>query len=405
MRSALFLFFPLVIFIVLDILAFQTFKALDLGKIFGRVYWAIHGLGYAYILFAIFQFDPNASPEVLRRGMQGFMIYAIALYVPKLFPISAGLLEDLFRGGTWVTGHGWASRRKFVATLGWGLAAIPFLGILHGVFRGRFKYRVLTNRVTIPGLPKAFHGFRIVQISDIHSGSFSDPDEVRRGVDMVVAQRGDAVVFTGDLVNNVAEEMTPWIDLFKEIQAPHGVYSILGNHDYGDYWQWPSEQAKVDNLAALCGQHAALGWDLLRNEHRLIQKDGEQLELLGIENWGKPPFPQYGDLNKALAGLPPETPKILLSHDPSHYDAQVVHHPANIALTLSGHTHGMQFGIEIPGWFKWSPVKFKYAKWAGSYPESNQSRALYVNRGFGYLAFPGRVGIWPEVTVHELHPA
>jgi len=372
MRSSLFLFFPLVIFIVLDILAFQTFKALDLGKIFGRIYWLVHGLGYAYILLAFFQFDPQANPAELRQGMQGFMIYAIALYVPKLFPISVGLLEDVFRSGKFVVGQGWSSRRQFVATLGWGLAAIPFLGILHGVFRGRFKYRVLTNRVVIPGLPKAFHGFRIVQISDIHSGSFSDPDEVRRGVDMVVAQQADAVVFTGDLVNNVAEEMNPWIDLFKQIQAPFGVFSILGNHDYGDYWRWPSAQSKKDNFQALCEQHASLGWDLLRNEHRLIQKDGETLELVGIENWGKPPFPQYGDLNKALAGLPLETPKILLSHDPSHYDVQVVNHPANIALTLSGHTHGMQFGIEIPGWFKWSPVKFKYAKWAMSCIPSNR---------------------------------
>ena len=404
MRSALFLFFPLVLFIVLDILAFQTFKALDLGKLFGRVYWIIHGLGYAYILLAIFQFDPQANPAALRQGMQGFMIYAIALYVPKLFPISIGLLEDVFRSGKFVVGQGWSSRRQFVATLGWGLAAIPFLGILHGVFRGRFKYRVLTNRVVIPGLPKAFHGFRIVQISDIHSGSFSDPDEVRRGVDMVVAQQADAVVFTGDLVNNVAEEMNPWIDLFKQIHAPFGVFSILGNHDYGDYWQWPSATAKVDNFNALCATHAKLGWTLLRNEHRLIEKDGEHLEIVGIENWGKPPFPQYGDLEQALDGLPLDSPKVLLSHDPSHYDAQVVQHPANIALTLSGHTHGMQFGIEIPGWLKWSPVKFKYPKWAGNYPEADQPRTLYVNRGFGYLAFPGRVGIWPEITVHELQP-
>ena len=404
MRSALFLFFPLVLFIVLDILAFQTFKALDLGKLFGRVYWIIHGLGYAYILLAIFQFDPQANPAELRQGMQGFMIYAIALYVPKLFPISVGLLEDVFRSGKFVVGQGWSSRRQFVATLGWGLAAIPFLGILHGVFRGRFKYRVLTNRVVIPGLPKAFHGFRIVQISDIHSGSFSDPDEVRRGVDMVVAQQADAVVFTGDLVNNVAEEMNPWIDLFKQIHAPFGVFSILGNHDYGDYWQWPSATAKVDNFNALCATHAKLGWTLLRNEHRLIEKDGEHLEIVGIENWGKPPFPQYGDLEQALDGLPLDSPKVLLSHDPSHYDAQVVQHPANIALTLSGHTHGMQFGIEIPGWLKWSPVKFKYPKWAGNYPEADQPRTLYVNRGFGYLAFPGRVGIWPEITVHELQP-
>ena len=405
MRSPLFLLFPLAIFVALDLLAFQTFKALDLGRIFHRLYWLIHGLGYAYILFAIFQFDPQASPAEIRRGMQGFMIYAIALYVPKIFPVAVGLLEDVARTGAWVAGKGWMSRRQFIATLGWGLAAIPFVGILHGVFRGRSKYRVLNNVVKIKGLPNAFHGFRLLQISDIHSGSFSDPDEVQLGIDMVMAQKVDAIAFTGDLVNNVAEEMTPWIAAFQKIQAPHGVFSILGNHDYGDYWQWPSATAKVDNFNALCATHAKLGWTLLRNEHRLIEKDGEHLEIVGIENWGKPPFPQYGDLEQALDGLPLASPKVLLSHDPSHYDAQVIQHPANIALTLSGHTHGMQFGIEIPGWLKWSPVKFKYPKWAGNYPEADQPRTLYVNRGFGYLAFPGRVGIWPEITIHELQPA
>jgi predicted MPP superfamily phosphohydrolase len=405
MRSPLLLLFPLAIFFVLDLLAFQTFKALDLGKLFGRVYWLIHGLGYAYIVYAIFQFNPQASPAELRKGMQGFMIYAIALYVPKIFPVAIGFLEDLFRSGAWATGNGWQSRRKFVATVGWSLAAIPFIGILHGVFRGRFKYRVLHNEVRIKGLPSAFHGFRILQISDIHSGSFSDPAEVQVGIDMVMAQSVDAIAFTGDLVNNVAEEMTPWISAFQKIKAPFGVFSILGNHDYGDYMQWNDAQEKADNFQALCATHEKLGWDLLRNEHRIIEKDGDRLEIVGIENWGKPPFPQHGDLSKALDGLSIETPKVLLSHDPSHYDAQVAQHPANIALTLSGHTHGMQFGIEIPGWLKWSPVKLKYHKWAGNYPEANQPRTLYVNRGFGYLAFPGRVGIWPEITVHELQPA
>jgi uncharacterized protein len=405
MRSSLFLLFPLVFFVILDVLAFQTFRALDLGKIFSRLYWLIHGLGYVYILYAIIAFNPEASPSELRQSLQGFMVYAIAFYVPKLFPVAIGLLEDVYRTGAYAFGEGWGSRRQFVATLGWGLAVIPFLGILHGVFRGRFKYRVLENTVRISGLPEAFRGFTLLQISDIHSGSFSDPSEVRVGVDMVKSQSADAIVFTGDLVNNVAEEMTPWLDMFKEIQAPFGVFSILGNHDYGDYVYWPSDAAKVANFDALCGQHKALGWDLMRNEHRILSKDGATLELLGIENWGKPPFPQYGDLEKALLGLQPESPKILLSHDPSHYDAQVANHTANIALTLSGHTHGMQFGIEIPGWLAWSPVKFKYPKWAGAYQENQRIRSLYVNRGFGYLAFPGRVGIWPEITRHILVPA
>jgi predicted MPP superfamily phosphohydrolase len=206
------------------------------------------------------------------------------------------------------------------------------------------------------------------------------------------------------LVNNTADEMKPWISAFQSIaqKTPDGVYSILGNHDYGDYWQWPSNEAKKANFEALKATHAELGWRLLLNESVALERDGQHLDLVGVENWGLPPFPQYGNLEQALSGLDPAHPKILLSHDPSHFDAVVKKHPANIGLTLSGHTHGMQFGIEIPGWIQWSPVKWKYPKWAGSYTDPASGKTLYVNRGFGYLAFPGRVGIWPEVTVFEL---
>jgi predicted MPP superfamily phosphohydrolase len=206
------------------------------------------------------------------------------------------------------------------------------------------------------------------------------------------------------LVNNTADEMEPWMNAFRVIaeKTPDGVYSILGNHDYGDYWQWPSEEAKRANLARLKATHAALGWRLLLNEALVLKRGTGQLDLVGVENWGLPPFPQYGNLERALEGLDPQQPKILLSHDPSHFDAVVKKHPANIGLTLSGHTHGMQFGIEIPGWIQWSPVKWKYPKWAGLYRDNASGKTLYVNRGFGYLAFPGRVGIWPEITVLEL---
>ena len=196
--------------------------------------------------------------------------------------------------------------------------------------------------------------------------------------------------------------MEPWINLFKEIEAPMGVYSILGNHDYGDYVKWPNIEKKKENLNRLCQIHDKLGWNLLRNQNATIKKNGNSLDIVGVENWGNPPFPKYGDLNLALEGLDLKTPKILLSHDPTHFDGEVIHHESNIPLTLSGHTHGMQFGIEIPGWIKWSPVKFKYPRWAGSYFDEKSKRNLYVNRGFGYLAFPGRVGIWPEITMHEL---
>jgi predicted MPP superfamily phosphohydrolase len=250
-------------------------------------------------------------------------------------------------------------------------------------------------------LPSAFDGFTITQLSDIHSGSFRDPEAVRRGVELVNAQRSDLFVFTGDLVNSLAAEFEPWISVFRQIEAPFGTYSILGNHDYGDYHQWDDEQDKQRNFEALKAHHATVGFRLLLDEHVTLEKDGEQIALLGVENWGLG-FGQRGDLQKALKGLPAESFKVLLSHDPTHWDHQVKADPNPIQLTLSGHTHGMQVGVEIPG-FRWSPVKYRYPKWAGLYEEAG--RYLYINRGFGYLGFHGRVGIWPEITVLELRRA
>jgi predicted MPP superfamily phosphohydrolase len=214
---------------------------------------------------------------------------------------------------------------------------------------------------------------------------------------MVSALGADCIVFTGDMVNNTASEAEPWIPVFQRLKAKSGIFSILGNHDYGDYWRFPSPEAKVANMDRLKEIHAEMGMDLLLNDSRFFERNGQRLYLAGVENWGLPPFPQYGDLNSALNQIPEDAFTVLLSHDPSHFDAEVKQHPNKIHLTLSGHTHGMQFGIEIPGWIKWSPVKFKYPKWAGLYPEQD-GRVLHVNRGFGFLAFPGRVGIWPEIT-------
>ena len=389
----------------MDFYVYRGLKTLEPALWLRRTFLLVHGLGYSYLIFAFFKYSPNASAEEMRRGIQTFMIWFVLLYVPKLPMIALWLAEDLLRGGFALFGsEGWPDRRKTLSWIAVGLGTIPFLGILDGWQFGRSRYRIKQHTALIPGLPEAFRGFRIVQISDIHSGSFTNPDEVQKGIDAVLEANGDAVVFTGDLINNKADEMDPWLARFAQIQAPFGVYSILGNHDYGDYIPWPSPEEKAANLERLVGQHAKLGWDLLRNERRLLRKDGAELELLGIENWGLPPFPQYGRLADTLALCPdPSTPKILMSHDPSHFDAEVLPNSANIALTLSGHTHGMQFGIEIPGWFKWSPVKWKYPRWNGAYPVGRKT--LYVNRGFGYLAFPGRVGMWPEITVHELQPA
>ena len=290
-------------------------------------------------------------------------------------------------------------RRKIISQIAVGLAAIPFASLLYGMYRGKYNYKVLNYVLEYDDLPEAFDGFKIAQISDIHSGSFDNPEKVQYGVDLINQQQADVVFFTGDLVNNRAEEVFPWIETFKKINSKFGVYSILGNHDYGDYTRWESEAAKKENMEALFDAQKQMGWDLLLNESRFIEKDGQRLALVGVENWGSG-FKQAGDLEKALENVAPQDFKILLSHDPSHWEAQVLPHPFDIHLTLSGHTHGMQFGIEIPGWIKWSPVKWRYKQWAGIYEQAKQR--LNVNRGFGYLAYPGRVGIWPEVTVITL---
>ncbi|NQW41492.1 MAG: metallophosphoesterase, partial [Cryomorphaceae bacterium] len=383
MRSNLAFLIVLALSFAMDFYVYRGLKTLEPTLWIRRAFFLVHGLGYSYLLFAFFKYSPNASAEEIRRGIQTFMVWFVLLYVPKLPMIALWSAEDLLRGGYALLGsNGWPERRKALSWIAVGLGTIPFLGILDGWQFGRSRYRTKQHTAFIPGLPEAFRGFRIVQISDIHSGSFTDPDEVQKGIDAVLEANGDAVVFTGDLVNNKADEIDPWLARFAKIQAPFGVYSILGNHDYGDYIPWPSPEEKAANLEQLVGQHAKLGWDLLRNERRLLRKDGAELELLGIENWGLPPFPQYGRLADTLALCPdPSTPKILMSHDPSHFDAEVLPNSANIALTLSGHTHGMQFGIEIPGWFKWSPVKWKYPRWNGAYPVGRKT--LYVNRGFG----------------------
>lgn len=290
-------------------------------------------------------------------------------------------------------------RRKIISQIAVGLAAIPFASLLYGMYRGKYNYKVLNYVLEYDDLPEAFDGFKIAQISDIHSGSFDNPEKVQYGVDLINQQQADIVFFTGDLVNNRAEEVFPWIETFKKINSKFGVYSILGNHDYGDYTRWESEAAKKENMEALFDAQKQMGWDLLLNESRFIEKEGQRLALVGVENWGSG-FKQAGDLEKALENVAPQDFKILLSHDPSHWEAQVLPHPFDIHLTLSGHTHGMQFGIEIPGWIKWSPVKWRYKQWAGIYEQAKQR--LNVNRGFGYLAYPGRVGIWPEVTVITL---
>jgi predicted MPP superfamily phosphohydrolase len=343
-------------------------------------------------------------------GMRPFHEWILSLFltffITKLFFIAVMFLGDI---GRFLTGlfklatqsHDkpvFPARRKFISEIAVLVAAIPFTSLFYAMLKGKYDYRLHKITLYFDDLPAAFDGFTITQLSDIHSGSFDDAAAMQKGIDMARAQKSDLFVFTGDLVNNAAAEIEPYLDRFGSIKAPYGQFSILGNHDYGDYIEWKSPEAKAANLETLKQHHQTLGYRLLLNENVTIEKEGQKISLIGVQNWGRG-FIQMGDLNKALRDVPKDAFKVLLSHDPTHWEDHVRYNPANIHLTLSGHTHGAQFGVEIPG-FKWSPVKYKYLDWAGL--ANHNERYLYVNRGFGFLAFSGRLGIWPEVTVIEL---
>jgi predicted MPP superfamily phosphohydrolase len=344
------------------------------------------------------------------RNVLGLIIFANLL--TKLFAALILFADDLGRLGRWVASlfskpavpvDGTTpaiTRSEFMVQAAVVAGSIPLVGITYGILSGAHDYRVRRVTVKLPNLPKAFDGLRIAQLSDIHSGSFFNKTAVQGGVNLLLREKPDVVFFTGDLVNNVASEVKDYIPIFQKVKAPLGVYSTLGNHDYGDYVAWRSLEAKRQNLENLKHAHGLLGWDLLMNQHRMLKEGGEQLAIIGIENWGgKGNFPKYGKLGQARQGTEAAPVKLLLSHDPSHWEAQVLPEFPDIDLMFAGHTHGMQFGVEVPG-FKWSPVQYMYKQWAGLYEEAG--RYLYVNRGYGYLGFPGRIGILPEITIVEL---
>ncbi len=367
-------------------------------------YWflCIASLG-SFLLFP-FVVNPYFRQYVFSIGV-GWVITQITL-------VLFFLVDDLRRGTFWTMGQVASTagakflnteqgipRSAFLNWLGLGVSSTLFFSLLYG-FGNKYKYQLVHKKVTIKNLPAAFKGFKIVHISDIHSGSLKEALAVQKGIDLIQKQNPDLILFTGDLVNDRATEMQEWTAIFGQLSAPKGVFSTLGNHDYGDYVQWPTLQAKEANLQALKEVHASMGWKLLMNEHVSIEHAGAQIKLVGIENWGaKARFPKYGQMDKAMLGVDPKEVIILMSHDPSHWEAQVIAEYPQVDLMLSGHTHGMQFGLENP-YFKWSPVQWVYKQWAGLYEQGNQK--LYVNRGFGFLGYPGRVGILPEITLLEL---
>lgn len=326
------------------------------------------------------------------------IFFVLVLFLGDTGRFFYGIIKNIAVTKGSITEPFFPARRKFIIEAALLIAAVPFAGFFYAMLKGKYDYKVHRHTLYFDDLPDAFDGFTITQLSDIHSGSFDNTKAMQRGIDLAKAQKSDLFVFTGDLINNAAWEIEPYLDNFSELKAPYGQFSILGNHDYGDYIQWDSKAEKVANLGKLKEHHKTLGYRLLLDENVVIEKGGQKLSLLGVQNWGRG-FIQMGDLDKALTGVDKNAFKILLSHDPTHWEEKVRYNPTTIHLTLSGHTHGAQFGVEV-GKFRWSPVKYRYLDWAGLANQDN--RYLYVNRGFGFLAFSGRLGIWPEITVLTL---
>lgn len=412
---------------ILEFYTFCALRTLTKNKFILIGFWVL----FAIVCF-VFLYQMNLVQKENRFSLNTGYAIALALtfFVPKLFIFGFLFLEDIFRVFQTLFNYfqqdttlkeSIPSRRKFISQLALGVAAIPFAGFVYGVLKGRYNFKVIKQQIVFDDLPEAFDGYTITQISDIHAGSFDNKERIEYAIDLINEQKSDAILFTGDLVNAVAEEMNPWIDTFKKLKAKDGKYSVLGNHDYG-YYAYTTNEEIAENHNKLAAIHKQIGFDLLLNESRSIEKNGEKINILGVENWGASRhFPKRGSLKQATKNTKNGEFNILLSHDPSHFDfkeievskndtykinnivdeTNIIDFEKKIHLTLSGHTHGMQFGIEIPFLnFKWSPVKYRYPKWAGLYKEAGQY--LYINRGFGFLAFPGRVGIWPEITVIEL---
>ena len=394
--------------LLIDVYVFQSVKSITSNTLFYWIYWVLDILIIVLILYFALSGKFANGPSKHTSWIMGIMM---VILVPKIVVLPFLFIDDLLRIIQFLVQHSirlfsnnnsvidFASRRKIISQLALGIAAVPFFSTIYGILKGKYDYRVHKVSLYFKDLPSAFDGFKLVQLSDIHAGSFDNRDAVQKGIRLTNAQQGDLFLFTGDLVNNKAEEMYPWIEDFKQLKGKYGSFSILGNHDYGDYIKWGNESEKSENLEKLKGVHKKLGYHLMLNETIYIEKEGAKIALIGVENWGKKGFVKHGDLDKAVESVDNKLFKILLSHDPSHWEAVTLNHDKFIHLTLSGHTHGMQFGIEIPG-FKWSPSQYIYKQWAGLYKHAE--KYIYVNRGFGFLGFPGRVGILPEITVIEL---
>tara|TARA_B100001248_G_scaffold104809_1_gene78125 strand:- start:1085 stop:2314 length:1230 start_codon:yes stop_codon:yes gene_type:complete len=391
------------IFFILIILGFNWYSSLAI-KTITKNPWFYYGYLTLNLLIII-----NFVAQIILKNFSSYFFYSLGLVlVISFFQISITLfllLEDFIRLPVWIynlfnKGSENAisfipQRRLFISQLSILLASIPASALLIGMIRGKYNYKVIKHQLSFERLPVDFHGFKIIHISDFHCGSFDNKKKFSYGIDLINQQNADIILFTGDMVNNIADEILPWKELISSLKAPYGKYAVLGNHDYGDYTAWDKQEDKINNFKKLIALENEMGFTVLNNRNEKIKIKDSSIDLLGVENWGSG-FKQKGNLDMALGGTKPEDFKILMSHDPTHWQEKVLVHQQKIDLTLSGHTHGMQFGIEIPGIIKWSPAKYRYKHWAGIYQEFDQ--LINVNRGFGFLAYPGRVGIYPEIT-------
>ena len=404
-----------IIYFFLDIYTFFGLRSLFTNKTAKTLFSLLYIATSIFIYFSFYQFyvaftgggffsstKSNIYLGIILTAIISKFVFVVLLFAQDLGRVLYGLGYFLFgkkaNNNPSEKTRIIPSRRRFLTLAATGIAAIPFSTMLYGITRGKYAYTVNKVSLKFPDLPPAFSGFKIVQISDIHAGSLDSQQAVARGVKMINEQQPDIVVFTGDLVNSDKDEVDDYIDVFKEISAKYGKFSVLGNHDY--YGAPNKGNGEKAYWADFTKKYEAMGFRLLNNENEFIEKEGDRICLMGVENWGRGRwFPKYGDVDKALEGTREEEFCVLLSHDPTHWDEKVLPHHKHIHLTLSGHTHGFQFGINMPG-FKWSPAQYRYEKWMGLYEEAKQY--LYINRGFGFLAFPGRIGMWPEITVIEL---
>jgi len=400
-----FSFLPILIiaalFILLNWYILSGLASITTFKLLVPIFWIFIACLIISLIYAIKRVSQSGSMD---RYFQIAVHLFLVVFVSELIFALFLLIGDFYRLILGITSgfqsSGFHSLERSPYWVGFALIMFVLTVTLfvYGITRGKYAYRVIKHTLYFNDLPKSFDGFTLTQISDVHAGSFTNPKAVQKGIDLINVQKSDLFVFTGDLVNNASSEILPYIGHFSQIKAPFGQFSVLGNHDYGDYMKWPTEADKIKNLQQLKAYHADLGFKLLLDEHVELIKNGEKIILAGVENWGIG-FGERGDLEKAISNTEIDDFKILLSHDPTHWEAQVKKFPSKIQLTLAGHTHGMQFGIEAFG-IKWSPVKYRYKHWAGL--KSENGRYLNINRGFGFLGFSGRIGIWPEITVIEL---